>query len=54
MESRRKKQIIRDSEARNADDDDANEGEDDAKKDDNEHHVVPFTPMVSICFRNCS
>ena len=54
LESRRKKQIIRDSEARNADDDDANGGEDDAKKDDNEHHVIPFTPMVSLSFRHCS
>lgn len=47
LESRRKKQIIRDSEARNTNGDDADGGEDYGKKDDHEHHVVPFTPMVS-------
>jgi len=47
LETRRKKQIIRDSEARNANGDDSGGGEDDSKNDDHEHHVVPFTPMVS-------
>ena len=50
LESRRKKQIIRDSETRNANGDGADRGEDDGKKDDHEHHVVPFTPMVSRNF----